>query len=608
MSGEIRQATSSTFRVLVDGAPLPDDVSVLMSYAFVEDNLNLPDMVYLSFLDPGRVVLEKGGFEIAAKVEVSVQSETDASGERIFTGEITALETEFDAGRTRTIVRGFDRANRLYRGRRTRAFTDVAYSDVVKKVAREAGLELGRIETPSGRPVRHLAQANMTDAELLTALSGEVGFVLAVDDGKVNFHAPPVSTDAPSEGDLSADDPLQLTLGDNLLRFNATVTADSQVKEVSVRGWDVQHKRELVGTAPGTTVSATVGITPAELARAFGDHVFVATDVPYGEATQVEAAAKALADGIAGTHAVLEGVARGNPKLRAGKAVSLGVAGAPFEGKYTVTVSRHTFDNGEYVVHFSCTGRHERSLQSMTAASGGSSVSPAAVTSPVPGVVSAIVTNVKDPDGLCQVKVKIPRLDDQFESDWLRVVQPGAGKARGTVILPEVEDEVIVGFEHGDIRRGYVLGGVYNGKDLPDTSAHDGAVGSDGRVERRSFTSRKGHFTMISDKDGDEYVEISTKSGEYAVKLAKDTDGGAVLVTSKNIVKIAATGDITISGRGKISIEATGDLALKGQKITLEGQSAVEVKAAQVSVAGTAMLDLDGGTNASLHAALVKIN
>jgi uncharacterized protein involved in type VI secretion and phage assembly len=626
MSGdEIRQRSASTFRVEVDGNALPDDVEALMSYAVVEDNLHLPDMFYLAFLDPEHVVVGKAGFAMAAEVKVWARSEDRPGGDPVFTGEVTALERELDGGRTRTVVRGFDRSHRLHRGRRTRAFKDVTVADVVKEVVQAAGLEVGEVEEPQGRPQAHIAQANLTDAELLSGLAGEVGFVLTVDGGTVHFRAPTRSSDAPRQGDLAAQDPLQLVQGDNLLRFNATVTADSQVKEVSVRGWDVAAKRAIVGTAPAASTVAEVGVTPAGLAQAFGDPTFTATDVPYGETEQVEAASRALAEQIAGTFAQIEGVARGNPRLRAGRAVSLGLAGPPFEGKYTLTSTRHVYDNGEYLTWFSSTGGQERTLLGLASAGGGAArgASPALVTAPIPSVVSAVVTNVADDERQGRVKVKLPRLDDDFESGWLRVVQPGAGPGRGALVLPEVDDEVLVAFEQGDVRRGYVLGGVYNGVDLPAPAVRDGAVGSDGLVQTRSFTSRKGHFVVFGDADGDEYVELATEGSAFSVKVARDAEGGAVIVASDNVVRIGAGGDVTVAARGGVTIEATGDLTLsgrtvaieatstlqvKGQNVTVEGTATSALKGGRVSVAGSSALDLDGGANANLHAGLVRIN
>ncbi len=85
-------------------------------------------------------------------------------------------------------------------------------------------------------------------------------------------------------------------------------------------------------------------MTPADLAKVFGDPVYVATDVAYRTQAEVDGAAKSLAEEIAGAFAEFEGVARGNPKLRAGAAITVDNVGAPFDGKYIITSSRHRYD------------------------------------------------------------------------------------------------------------------------------------------------------------------------------------------------------------------------------------------------------------------------
>ena len=77
------------------------------------------------------------------------------------------------------------------------------------------------------------------------------------------------------------------------------------------------------------------------------------------------------------------------------------------------------------------------------------------------------VSDAKDPQNSGRVRVKLPMLSDDYVSDWARTVYPGAGKDRGLVVVPEVGDEVLVAFEHGDMRRPYVLGGLFNGVDTP---------------------------------------------------------------------------------------------------------------------------------------------
>src|SRR2546426_9457473 len=79
------------------------------------------------------------------------------------------------------------------------------------------------------------------------------------------------------------------------------------------------------------------------------------------------------------------------------------------------------------------------------------------------GVVAGIVTNNEDPDGLGRVKIRFPWLSEDNESWWARIAAPMAGKERGAYFLPEVDDEVLVAFEHGDVNFPYVLGALWNG-------------------------------------------------------------------------------------------------------------------------------------------------
>ena len=160
-------------------------------------------------------------------------------------------------------------------------------------------------------------------------------------DGKFDFRtADQGDRERRPSGDLHSDDPTQLQLGKRLLRFRSIVTAAEQVKQVQVRGWDAAQKQALVGVAPATTKSSEIGVAPADLAATFNSPDFVGVDTPYGTQAEVDAAAKAFAEQIAGASAEFEGVARGNAKLRAGKPISIGLVGKPFDGKYTLTATR----------------------------------------------------------------------------------------------------------------------------------------------------------------------------------------------------------------------------------------------------------------------------
>src|SRR5262249_55069754 len=103
------------------------------------------------------------------------------------------------------------------------------------------------------------------------------------------------------------------------------------------------------------------------------------------------------------------------------------------------------------------------------------------------GVVVGVVTNNQDPDKLGRVKVKFPWLSADHESGWARIACPMAGNGRGFFFLPEVDDEVLIAFEHGRVEFPYVVGSLYNGKDKPPGD------NGDGKNNLRSLKSRSGH-------------------------------------------------------------------------------------------------------------------
>jgi len=174
------------------------------------------------------------------------------------------------------------------------------------------------------------------------------------------------------------------------------------------------------------------------------------------------------------------------------------------------------------------------------------------------GVSTGVVSNNKDPDGLGRVKVMLLWLDDQFETDWARVASPMAGPSRGLYALPEVDDEVLVGFEHGLPDAPFVLGALWNGKDKPPES------NGDGKNDRRSLTSRSGHVIRLTDTKGEERIEILDKSGKNSVVV--DTKTNTVTVSADaDVVVRAAKGKLTLSGDAGVEItSAKGPVKVSG--------------------------------------------
>lgn len=205
-------------------------------------------------------------------------------------------------------------------------------------------------------------------------------------------------------------------------------------------------------------------------------------------------------------------------------------------------------------------------------------LTPADQSSRVYGMVVGVVTNNKDPDALGRVKVKFPWLSDTDESHWARVVTPMAGGGRGFYFLPEVDDEVLVAFEHGDVGLPYVLGSLWNGKDKPPEK------NDDGKNNLRVIKSRSGHLIRLDDTKDQGKIEIIDTSAKNKITIS----------TKDNSITIEADADILIKS-------SKGKLVLQGQGVEITSKAAVKIEA-------TSNMDLKSNAQLNIKGTMVNIN
>jgi uncharacterized protein involved in type VI secretion and phage assembly len=169
------------------------------------------------------------------------------------------------------------------------------------------------------------------------------------------------------------------------------------------------------------------------------------------------------------------------------------------------------------------------------------------------GVYPALVTDIKDPDGQGRVKVKMPWSPDAdggtFEV-WARLATTMAGPNRGTWLVPDPQDEVLVAFEAGDPRRPYVVGALWNGSDSPPESM-DGS----GQNQLKVLRSRNGVKVTLDDHDGQEKLILETPGGQ---KVTLSDGPGAVAIedSNGNSVKLESSG-ITVTASAKVTVNAS---------------------------------------------------
>ena len=181
------------------------------------------------------------------------------------------------------------------------------------------------------------------------------------------------------------------------------------------------------------------------------------------------------------------------------------------------------------------------------------------------GVLPALVVDIKDPDTQGRVKVTLPWSVDakgeRYEA-WARLATMLGGNNRGSWFIPDVDDEVLVAFEHGDPRRPYVLGGLWNGQDSAPESM-DGA----GNNYKKVLRSRNGVKITLDDQDGQEQLILETPGGQKIT--LKDGPGSVEVADSNgNSIKLEAAG-ITITASAKVT-ENASQLAISAGMVTVD--------------------------------------
>jgi uncharacterized protein involved in type VI secretion and phage assembly len=223
------------------------------------------------------------------------------------------------------------------------------------------------------------------------------------------------------------------------------------------------------------------------------------------------------------------------------------------------------------------------------------------------GVVAGIVINNKDPDKLGRVKVKIPRISGEEESNWARIVTFMGGKERGAFFLPEVDDEVIVAFEYGDINMPYIIGSLWNGKDKPPEQ------NSNGKNDIRVIKSRSGHIIKLDDTENNEKIEIVDKTGKN--KMIIDTKNNKISINSDKDIELSAPNgkviinarDVEFSSTASTKIKASSDMDLKASgSMKLDGATADLKASGNIKLDG-AKLDFKASANVNLNGAIVDI-
>lgn len=605
--------TLSQVYIKVNGADLQNEIRDKLMKVQVDQHAHLPDMFTITVHDQqdrqsGKFPITDGDdFKIGGLVKIEADKYagvTESSGKvTLIEGEITALEPSFAKSMiAELIIRGYDKSHRGYREKKSAAFLNIKDSDLASTIAGSSGLSP---QTDATKIVYdHLYQNNQSDLAFLQQRAWRIGYECFVEDGKLYFRKPTVGSEV-----------CEVTYGSDLMTFHPRMTMGEQVAETVVKGWDPAAKKPIVGQAKNGELYSQVGEskTGEKHASTFGTSKQVFVDHPVVSQAEADILAKARMNEISGSFIEATGSAFHKPEIRAGKTVKISGLGKRFSGKYLVTSATHRWTSAELTTDFTVSGtRTNTFIDRLTGQD------------PVDrwtGVVTALVTDTNDPEKWGRVKVKYPWLDDQLDSWWARIASVGAGGDNsGFIAVPEVNDEVLVAFEHGDFNRPFVLGGLWNGKDKPPGATTGAPSGEVPKV--RSWRSRTGHYINMFD-NADNKLEIVTAGGHSITlddknkKLQIISNGGMKLTvddTSKKI-QIDGGGDIVLNSEGNMNFSSTGDMKLSASNLTLDAKSNLKMSGLQLSAEGKTQaqfkgltVSIQGSTLTEIKGALVKIN
>jgi phage protein D/phage baseplate assembly protein gpV len=523
----------------------------------VRNFVGLPDVATIRMADPQGRHVGDPPFFIGDEIEIQLGGIEASSPTSVFSGEVVAFEPEFTHSAALICVRAYDKSHRLHRNRRSATFQDMTLTDVVRKLVGDNALPSGTIEsTPTVHPF--LQQSMETDLDFINRLA-------AMENCEFGFSAGKAFLQQRRNGAGAVP---TLSWKENAKSFKPRMTAAQQHDKVRVASYDPKSRKAVVGeaTEPGAIPGAAK--EARDKASSFGASELLVADRIANSADEARTIAQSTLDKLASGSFEADGVMEGDPAVKAGGKLKLAGFGR-FDGEHHLSSVTHVYGHGDFRTRFAISGRNPRTLTDV--------MRPKAERAWTAGLVVGIVTNINDPESLGRVRVKFPSLGDDIEGGWARVALVGAGKNAGMSFMPQLDDEVVVGFEHGDTRRPVVLGALHNGVDKPHAKMRGDQDG--------------GSLVVYGRKDGEinlqkqlvitakEHMVIKVDSGDYKLEASDKLE-----VKAGSTIKLESTGEMTLKSTAGITLEASGPLKLKGATVDIEASATVNVKGSLINI------------------------
>ncbi|EDP97193.1 type VI secretion system tip protein VgrG [Kordia algicida OT-1] len=585
-----------TFDIKSNGSAIPDAMDV--QSIEVEKGVNRISVAKVVIIDgdPSKETFEASSSSTFVPGNtITIEVGYDSKNEVIFTGIITKQSIRIHGAQGAVlVVECRDEAVKMIVGRKSLTYSKKKDSDIMSAIIGNYGLSADVTATTTEWPEQ--VQYYATDWDFLLARAETNGMIVTTLNGKVSVFPP----------DNDTTSVLEIAYGNNLLEFNAALDAVTQLGSAKATSWDFTTQQTISGDA-SNSYAGPGNLSSKKLSEVVGlsDYELQST-APIQNADLTNWSKAAL---VKSAYAKIQGDVKfqGSNLVDPGKYITLAGLGDRFNGDHIISNVHHVIGHGNWTTEVSV------GLSPVWFTEEPDVMAPPA-SGLLPGAQGLFNATVKkmyeDPDSQYRVLVDIPLFDPNGEGLWARLTNFYSTSGAGTFFMPEVGDEVVVGFLNEDPRYPIILGSMYSAdKNKP----FDGLDPNENNTIK-AFVSKSG----INIKFDDENKVLTLETPSKNTAIFSDEDKQITIKDQNNNSIVMSESGITIKSEKDITVEATQNLTLKGnQGVTIESSGGdVQIKGLNIketaqmeySAEGSMTASLQGGTQTTIKGAMVMIN
>lgn len=565
-------------KILIDGSAISNEIGVYAITVGKQFNKIATAKIVLldgNVADREFALSNEDLFKPGSEIEIQLGYHNNT--ETVFKGIITrhALKAKQDS--SFLYVEAKDKSVSLALRRKNNYFFDQKDSEVIEQLSSAAGLDTD-VQT-SAVKYKEMVQYNCSDWDFILSRAEMNSMLVFTDDGKLVAKKP----------SITGTSVLTATYGDNIFEFETEMDARRQFKSVKSHSWNYSDQKLQDSDDGSFSFSESGNISSTELADVLNGDEYAVNHSAFIADEELKEWADAYAMKTVLSKICGKVKVQGFTKVKPGSIINLAGISDRFNGKVFVTGVQHIFSDNNYLTEIQFGWNHEWFYKTDDIIEKPS----AGLVPGINGLHTGIVTQLEsDPDNEFRVKVKIPLINNNEDGIWCRIALLDAGKNRGSFFMPEINDEVVLGFVNDDPRHAIVLGMLHS-QAMPAP-----VTASDENNEKGFYTRSK--MKLVFDDDKKSITIITPKNKSI---LISDDDGSIILSDELN-------NKITMNSDG-ISIESQKDIKLKATgNITGEATQNMELKATiGLKAKGTATSDFgDSSCLTSLKGSMVNIN